>query len=344
MNFFKKNKKDFRILMTGLDDSGKTVIYYQFKMANSGNIEQKTGSTIGYNIDKIKYKDCYFQFIDFGGSDKIRCLAKHLYSSIDAFIYVVDSNDRERIKKTAEILKEMMNDEKTQKKPLLLMANKQDLDTCLSPEEVSKIMEIEKFSGREYIVIGTSHTSGKGLTESLDWLYAVLTNNKDYLKNKEIKKLKEELNISKNIIEELKKNEINNKNILYLEKLIKEKDEELNKSKAHELKNNQLNLSLVQNLQNMINEKNEELDKLKEKLKNNKCVNFLSKEEDLYFAIPCSGETVFSEIEELLYKEYPQYRGINNKFLINGKEIIPNKTINENKIETGKTIIFISSS
>ena len=172
--------------------------------------------------------------------------------------------------------------------------------------------------------------------------------------NKEIKELKEELNKSNKMIEELKnkinilenrlklENKINSNKILDLQKLIIEKDEELKKSKENDLKNKQLNL--IQNLQNILNEKDVELNKLKEKLKNNKCVIFISNEENLCFGVPCAADSFFSEIEELLYKEYPEYRRTNNKFLSNGKEIIRNKTINENKIESGKPIVLIMPS
>ena len=72
-----------------------------------------------------------------------------------------------------------------------------------------------------------------------------------------------------------------------------------------------------------------------------KCVIFISNDENLIYGIPCSGDDIFAEIEEILYREYPEYRGKNNIFLNNGKEIIRSKTINENNIETGKPIMLI---
>ena len=316
--------------------------------------DAKCKPTIGYLTQYIKYKGCNFEIWDVGASDKIRFLFKHYYSEMDAFIYVVDSNDRERFEESAGFLKEIINAEETQKKPILIMANKQDLETALAPEEIAQKLGNEQFKGRDWNIIDTSK-KGKGIIESLDWLFLVLTGDKDELKNKEIKELKEELSKSKKIIEELKnrinilenklksENEINYKKILNLQNVISEKVEEMNKSKENELKNNQLNLSVIQNLQNIINEKDEELNKLKEKLKNNKCVIFISNEEDLCFAIPCSGDSFFSEVEELLYKEYPEFRGTYNKFLLNGKEIIRNKTINANKIGNGKPIVLIKT-
>ena len=45
--------------------------------------------------------------------------------------------------------------------------------------------------------------------------------------------------------------------------------------------------------------------------------------------------------EEKLYKEYPEYRETNNRFLANGSEVLRFKTINENKIGSGKPIMLI---
>ena len=123
-----------------------------------------------------------------------------------------------------------------------------------------------------------------------------------------------------------------------------------------------LYLNKIQFLQNIINQKDEELNKLQKNLQNNiinnnenqnnskmikggdKCITFISNDENLIYSIPCSGNDNFSEIEEILYREYPEYRGENNIFLDNGKEILRSKTINENNIESGKPIMLIRPS
>ena len=123
-----------------------------------------------------------------------------------------------------------------------------------------------------------------------------------------------------------------------------------------------LYLNKIQSLQNIINQKDEELNKLKEILQNNninnnenqnnskiikggnKCVNFISSDQKITYAIPCSGDDIFAEIEEILYKEYPEYRETNNMFLANGKEILRFKSINDNKIGTGRPIMLIKPS
>ena len=73
-------------------------------------------------------------------------------------------------------------------------------------------------------------------------------------------------------------------------------------------------------------------------------MNIISSDQKIFYAIPCSGNSIFAEIEEILYKEYPEYRETNNTFLANGKEILRFKSINDNQIGTGKPIMLVAPS
>ena len=78
-------------------------------------------------------------------------------------------------------------------------------------------------------------------------------------------------------------------------------------------------------------------------MKNNyKCVTFISTDQKICYGVPCSWNNTFAEVEELLYREYPEYRETNNTFIANGKEILRFKTINYNQIGTGKPIMLIA--
>jgi len=102
-----------------------------------------------------------------------------------------------------------------------------------------------------------------------------------------------------------------------------------------------LELSILGELKNKDNDKNNIHNNPK---KIDKCVNFISSDQNINFALPCSGGSTFAEIEELLYQEYPEYRGVNKKFMMDGNEVLPFKTINDNKIGTGKPIMLVISS
>ena len=60
------------------------------------------------------------------------------------------------------------------------------------------------------------------------------------------------------------------------------------------------------------------------------------------FAVPCTKNTIFAEVEEKLYKQYPEYRETNNNFIANGNQVLRFKTISENQIGSGLPVFFIA--
>merc|ERR1712167_293976 len=87
-----------RILMVGLDAAGKTTILYKLKL---GEVVT-TIPTIGFNVETVEYKNINFTVWDVGGQDKIRKLWRHYYLNTQGLIFVVDSNDRDRVKDASE--------------------------------------------------------------------------------------------------------------------------------------------------------------------------------------------------------------------------------------------------
>lgn len=167
-------KKDVRMLMVGLDAAGKTTILYQLKMGET----VKTIPTIGFNVETLDYKGLNFTVWDVGGQDKIRVLWKHYYQNTDGLIFVVDSNDRDRIDDSAEELKKMLGEEELKDCVVLIMANKQDLSGAISPNEITDKLGMSQLKGRQWLVQGTSATTGQGLKEGLDWMAGVLLKRK----------------------------------------------------------------------------------------------------------------------------------------------------------------------
>jgi ADP-ribosylation factor protein 4 len=97
-------KKQMRILMVGLDAAGKTTILYKLKL---GEIVT-TIPTIGFNVETVEYKNISFTVWDVGGQDKIRPLWRHYFQNTQGLIFVVDSNDRERVGEAREELLKMV--------------------------------------------------------------------------------------------------------------------------------------------------------------------------------------------------------------------------------------------
>ncbi|CAG03028.1 unnamed protein product [Tetraodon nigroviridis] len=114
-------KKEMRILMVGLDAAGKTTILYKLKL---GEIVT-TIPTIGFNVETVEYKNISFTVWDVGGQDKIRPLWRHYFQNTQGLIFVVDSNDRERVNEAREELARMLAEDELRDAVLLVFANKQ---------------------------------------------------------------------------------------------------------------------------------------------------------------------------------------------------------------------------
>ena len=161
-------------------------------------------------------------------------------------------------------------------------------------------------------------------------------NNIQITNSNEINNLRNELSKAKKIIEQQKltindlQNKLNNNTTII----------------------NNLN-NTINNYQNIINQKDVELNNFRAQLNNNiniqknvnfddiMCVNFISSDQNVHYAASCLKTNTFAEIEEKLYKQYPQYRETNNNFIANGTQVLRFKTIAENKIGNGLPVTLI---
>jgi small GTP-binding protein len=158
--------KQVRILMIGLDNAGKTTILYKLKL---GEIVT-TIPTVGFNVETVEYKNISFTVWDVGGQDRIRSLWRHYYQGTQGLIFVVDSNDRERIKDVGEELRNLLAEEEMRDAIVLVFANKQDLPNAMDAGEITESLELNKLRNRSWYIQATCATTGNGLYEGLDWL------------------------------------------------------------------------------------------------------------------------------------------------------------------------------
>ena len=164
-------KEEMRILMVGLDAAGKTTILYKLKL---GEVVT-TIPTIGFNVETVEYKNISFTVWDVGGQDKIRPLWRHYYQNTEGLIFVVDSNDRDRIDDAREELHRMLSEEELNDAVLLVFANKQDLPKAMSAMELTEKLGLNTLSRRGWYIQASCATTGDGLYEGLDWLSNTLT-------------------------------------------------------------------------------------------------------------------------------------------------------------------------
>merc|ERR1711879_758523 len=164
-------KTEMRLLMVGLDAAGKTTILYKLKL---GEVVT-TIPTIGFNVETVEDKNISFNVWDIGGQDKIRRLWRYYYSGTQGLIFVVDSNDRDRVELAQEELMKLLGEEEMRDAALLVLANKQDLPNSMSAADMTQKLGLHNIRNRQWFIQSACATTGDGLYEGLDWMSRTLS-------------------------------------------------------------------------------------------------------------------------------------------------------------------------
>lgn len=88
---------------------------------------------------------------------------------MDALVWIVDSNDRERLPDCKSELDTFLHD-CDRPVPILVLANKQDLPNKLSAQEVIDGLCLNEIRLHNWAVFPTCITSGEGIREAFQWL------------------------------------------------------------------------------------------------------------------------------------------------------------------------------
>ncbi|XP_067657426.1 ADP-ribosylation factor 4-like isoform X2 [Haliotis asinina] len=108
----------------------------------------------------------------------LRPLIRHYYPMTSAVMFVIDSTDRERLEEISDEVKKALMEDELRKSVILLLANKQDLESAMSVEEIKEKMNYDMlchygYSSRRMNIFGCSAVTPEGqddLRKALDWL------------------------------------------------------------------------------------------------------------------------------------------------------------------------------
>ena len=134
-------KDEFFILIIGLDNAGKTTFLERIK----ANYKQETKApekilpTIGLNVGKIEMGKTRISFWDLGGQSDLQSIWQTYYPDCHGIIFMVDSSDKDRMQECRKVLSRVFSSDEVDGVPVLVMANKQDLDESLGVEHIKEI-------------------------------------------------------------------------------------------------------------------------------------------------------------------------------------------------------------
>ncbi|CAE7209923.1 arl3 [Symbiodinium microadriaticum] len=169
LNILKKMKKDdkeARILVLGLDNAGKTTILKKLSEEDISHIMP----TQGFNIKSIMQDGFKLNVWDIGGQKAIRPYWSNYFENTDALVYVIDSSDRRRLEESSAELRELLAEDKLGGTPMLVYANKQDLLQASPADEIADVMGLASITDRVWTIQACSAKTGEGLQEGMEWL------------------------------------------------------------------------------------------------------------------------------------------------------------------------------
>ena len=166
LEFFTKNRNNFKIIILGLQEAGKTTILYRLSLGQF----VKTSPTIGSNVEELTYNNVKFQAWDLGGQESIRALWDVYYVNTDAVIYVIDSKDDENFEISKSEFYKVLANKNLKNSVILIFANKQDLPGAKNINKIVEDYELSKIKDHIWHIIPCSAVNGEGLVNGIKWL------------------------------------------------------------------------------------------------------------------------------------------------------------------------------
>jgi ADP-ribosylation factor-like protein 6 len=167
-------KKEARILVIGLDNSGKTTIinYLKAKKGAPANISYEVTPTVGFQVEEFASNNIKFTVYDMSGQGRYRSLWEQYYEDAQAIIYVLDSTDKLRMCVAKEELWTLLGNEMIKSKniPVLFFANKIDIPGSLTPDQCMDELDLYKIREKPWHIISSNGLSGTGIQEGIKWL------------------------------------------------------------------------------------------------------------------------------------------------------------------------------
>jgi len=169
LNFFKSLfwKQEMELTLVGLQGSGKTTLV---NVISYGGFVEDTIPTIGFNMKKVTKGNVTIKLWDIGGQPRFRGMWERYCRGVNAIVYVVDSADREKFEQSKQALLDLINKPPLAKIPLLVLANKNDLPTSASADEIIEVLDLKSIQGREVCCYSISAKNSVNIDITLDWL------------------------------------------------------------------------------------------------------------------------------------------------------------------------------
>ncbi|NXJ05651.1 AR13A protein, partial [Odontophorus gujanensis] len=128
------------LLVMGLDNSGKSSIITDIMRALASEVlpAAQPGQT------RLRVNRFEVTLVELPGSQRCRSAWRSHYGAADGLLFVLDSSDLVRMEEARKALSRVLSHPDVSGKPLLLLANKQDMAAALLPCELIERLALQR--------------------------------------------------------------------------------------------------------------------------------------------------------------------------------------------------------
>lgn len=175
-----------RVVLLGVDGAGKSALLECLKKLCAAGSKASTGAapaltserlsslapTVGLNVAKLETGRERLLVWDLGGAAPLRSIWRRYVEDAEALIFVVDAAAPESVMDDSrDSLRGLLKHESLVHAPLLVFANKQDLEGAIDPVKTSLALDLlSDAEMRPQCVQPCSAVTGAGIQEGLGWL------------------------------------------------------------------------------------------------------------------------------------------------------------------------------
>lgn len=159
--------KEKKVVLCGLDSAGKRTMV---TFLQSGTFIEHT-PTMGKEFNTMDVQGIRINLMDMGGQSDFRDLWIGEASDAECVIFMIDASDKERFAEAREELWKLSDVFK--KKPLIVLANKYDLQPVASLGEIIDVLDLKDL--RSFEILPISSKTGFGIVAAFMKIYYKLT-------------------------------------------------------------------------------------------------------------------------------------------------------------------------
>jgi len=161
--------KEIEITLIGLANAGKTSLV---NVLTAGQYSETMVPTVGFNLKRVTKGNVTIKLWDIAGQPRFRSIWDRYCRGVNAIIFMVDASPdaSDLLPQARTELHSLLQDPSLAATPVLVLANKSDLDKAMGAQQIIEAMDLASISDREISCYSISCKNQRNIDITLQWL------------------------------------------------------------------------------------------------------------------------------------------------------------------------------